>query len=192
MRLEFAGGVRGYYNSLSIDPENKTAGTFSICISSVDQYREAVRTVRYDEDGKKFFTWNKKRIYIDDFLAYSPEELVEKITKDKKSALFGDSICKTLLKYGMDSLSMEIKQNPLDYFDFGGVKIGFRSSRVDEKSLVWVPYHFVKEFNRNPEDCYKLRLDPDVEGYPQEDYYIEDLISMLKCCPDKFRIKTKK
>ncbi len=188
MRLEFEGGVTGFYNSFSADPE--TAGIFAINISSRNKYKEAIRTVRYDEDGKRFFTWNKKRIYIDDFLAYTPEELVEKMA-DKNQTIFGDCICKTLLKYGLDCLSVEIKQNPLDYFDFGTFKLGFRSSRDDEKSMQWIPYHFVEEFNRHPKDCYKLRLDPDVEGYPKEDYYVDDLISLLRVRTDLFRIKVK-
>ena len=121
------------------------------------KYRQPIRR---DESGKLFFTWNRERVYTDDFMALMPSELVEKI-KAKDRNVFGDTLCQTLLKYGIDSLHVVINTD-----------------------TVPVEYKFQEEYLRRPKDYYRLKLVPaneeEYDIYPKKDYYVYDLVGLLK------------
>lgn len=176
MTYHFADGLEGFYHG---SYPFKEGCVFSVSCNGPKEYRSIPRTVRKDKEGKAFFTWNKKRYYLDDFVAYTPSELVERITSGKG---YGSDICTTLLKYGLDSLKVEGLEKPLEYVNFGDVVIGFEvtSSYEDPSEYKWVSYHFVDEYLRHPSDNYKLKLHPDIEGYPKRDFYVDDLASLIR------------
>lgn len=180
--------VRVFINDL-FDDKKETAGVVTIR----DNGKKYDRTLRYDENGKKFFTWNHEKIFFDDFLAMTPDEFVNAI--HNKSNVYDEDLCHTLLKYGINCLRVEMKQKPLDRIDFGDIIIGFKTSsnHEDESKFNWIEYRFIEEYCRMPKDNYKLKLVPANEDeydiYPKEDYYTSDLIGLLKACSDEFRIK---
>ena len=172
--------------------EKKEAGIVAIATvygKKNGKHKEFHRSVRMDENGKAFFTWNRKKIYTDDFLAFSPEELVKKID-EKDNRVFDDTLCHTLLKYGIDSLHVIINTSPLMRINFGGISVGFECSSNNDEDTIPVEYKFQEEYLRSPKDCYKLKLipanDDEYDIYPKKDYYVHDLIGLLKC--DDFKL----
>lgn len=188
--------LRVFFNNLvSItDEENGIFGTVSFWKKDKKGNKEYIRSVRKDENGKNFFTWDKEKIYLNDFIAYSPEELVKRFC-DKDDSLYSGDICRTLQKYGMDSLRLYIKVKPLEIFEFPGIgKLAFEvtSSFENKDKYVWVEYRFQPEYLRMPEDDYKLKLVPakdnELSVYPKKDYYTDDLAGLIFSCTDEFRL----
>ena len=184
--------LRVFYNNLITDEVEKTCGTVSFWKGSGKSHREYVRTVRIDENGRRFFTWDHEKVFMDQFLAYSPEELIKMYETSEN--VIDDDLCHTLEKYGMDSLLLEVKEKPLTRISFGDCVIGVRteSNHDKPKDYVWVAYRFVEEYNRMPQDGYKLKLVPakkeEYEIYPKEDYYVSDLNGLILRCKDQFRL----
>ena len=54
------------------------------------------RTIREDENGK-FFTWNRNKIYLNDWIKTCMKELKEKI--EKKEWATSDDLCQSILSY---------------------------------------------------------------------------------------------
>lgn len=185
--------LRVFYNGLFVDKVKKTHGTVSFWKGTGDPHREYVRTVRVDEDGRRFFTWDHEKVFMDQFLAYSPEELVKRY-EDADKNVIDDDLCHTLEKYGMDSLLLEIKEKPLTKISFGDCVIGFKTESNHDKpeEYNWITYQFLEEYNRMPQDGYKLKLVPadkeQYEMYPKEDYYVSDLNGLILRCRDQFRL----
>lgn len=177
-----SGILRTFFNDIMEDPAKNIAGVISFWETINGKHVERNRSVRIDENGKRFFTWNKERINFDDFLAFSPSELVEKINRGEAS---GDDLCHTLEKYGLDSLRISIRTKKLERINFGLFSMGFsvRSNLDKPEDFDWVDYEFVPEYLRMPKDNYKLKLMPLLEEhrgvYPSEDFYVGDLVGLL-------------
>ena len=171
-----------FYNDMPVDMAGKTAGTVSFWFHGNGKTKEYVRTVHKDAEGNAFFTWDKKKIYMHDFKAYSPSELVKKSQEDK---IKGEDICHTLMKYGMDSLILKLRTKKLERVNFGGFSLGFitRGSCDKPEDFDWVKYSFVEDYLHMPKDCYKFKLVPateeDKEIYGVERYYVDDLASLI-------------
>lgn len=189
-----SGILRTFFNDIMEDKTKGVAGTVSFWETINGKHIERNRTVRFDEYGRRFFTWNKERINLDDFLACTPLELVKKVNSGKASP---DDLCHTLEKYGMDSLTISIRTKKLERVNFGLFSMGFsvRSNLDKPKDFDWVDYQFVPEYLRMPKDGYKLKLMPLLEEhkgvYPSEDFYVGDLVGLLSPkshCKD-YRIK---
>lgn len=185
--------LRVFWSKLFKDEVNKTHGTVSWWVHKNPNApgKEFVRTVRIDDNNRRFFTWNKEIIYMDSFLAYTPEELVKMI--HNKEHVLPDNICGTLIKYGMNSLKVKKNVKPLERVDFGMFNIAFEvchSTRRDD-DRVWIDYEFVESLH-SVDSCYKLRLEPVGENkgiYPSNDYYVNDLVGLLSNCTDDFKIE---
>ena len=193
-RLKDNSTLRVFYNDLFKDVENKTHGTVSWFEHFENgEHREIVRTVRIGEDERRFFTWNKEKIYLDEFLAYTPDKLVERL-HDVKARVIDEDLCHTLLRYGMDSVRVKRRVKPLEGFDFGGLRLTFEvmSSLDKPEDKDWVNYRFVEEYLHTPDSCYKLKLAPleaeHVGVYPSRDYYVSDLVSLIGKCKDEFDV----
>lgn len=181
--------LKAYYNDFFEEEKSNVHGVVSFWVKE----KEFERTVRKDETGRKFFTWDREKIYMDNFLAYSPEELVNAFNKGEES-VYGDDLCHTLEKHGMDSLHLLIKAKKLDIISVGGITIKVQTcSSVDkEEDYDWVEYEFVEEYLRMPQDGYKLKVVPfgekEREAYPKEDFYVCDLVGLISCRQDLYRL----
>jgi len=185
-----SGRIEGFFNNITKDEKNGVAGVYSIYMSENGKHKEYSRTVRIDKNGKKFFTWNKEKIMFDDFVCDTPEEFIKRVA-EKDGRLYGQALCHTLLKYGIDCLHVQIKKNPMDVYVVGDVALGFECSNNDGKGE-WVEYEFVEEFFHMPMDNYKLKLEPvnkDYIGvYSRWDTYVDDMVALFKQCTDMYKV----
>lgn len=131
----------------------------------------------------------------EDMVCMTPAELVEAIKE--KNRVWDSDLCCTLIKHGIDSLTLKIRSKPLEKYNFGGgLIVSFRSESARDKveNMIWVDYKFTDtEYVRNPWDCYKLVLVARDEAvrdwYPREDYYVCDLVSLISARPDLFQLE---
>lgn len=185
--------LKVFHQDILGHPIGNTHGCISFWKGSGKKHKEYVRTVRIDEDGREFFTWNKEKIFMDEFFALTPEELIKKY-QDNDRYIYGDDLCNTLEKYGIGSLLLRIKEKLLTPFRFGNYVIGIEvhSSLDSEDDFDWVTYKFIEEYNRMPKDGYRLKLVPaneeEYETYPKEDYYVDDLSSLIRSRKDLFEL----
>ena len=186
-----SGVIRGFFNNITACEKKSIAGTYSIYVSENDKCKEYKRTVRIDKNGKRFFTWNKEKIMFDEFICDTPEELVKKF-KNKEDRLYGEHLCRTLLKYGMNSVRIKIRKNPMDVYDICGCRFGFENKLKNEEDGVWVEYKFVPEYLHTPERCYKLQLEPVDEEhigvYARWDTYVDDMVYLIKVLDTEYDI----
>ena len=131
----------------------------------------------------------------EDMVCMTPAELIEAIKE--KNRVWDSNLCCTLIKHGIDSLTLKIRSKPLEKYNFGGgLIVSFRSESARDKveDMIWVDYKFTdNEYVRNPWDCYKLVLVARDEAvrdwYPREDYYVCDLVSLISARPDLFQLE---
>lgn len=195
--------VEGYFSDLLLSREDeKIAGEMTI-YKRIPVYglydREKIlsipRSVRIDDNGVWFFTFNRERFNFLDFIVPTPKEFCENITK--KSSNYRDStLSGILVKYGLDSIRVMHRVKKCDVVNFCGMVLKFEiSSSFDkEEDFDWIEYKFVKfGESDNPLDNYKLRLVPvnpdEAKIYPTVHTYTSDLVSMFRTCTDKFRLK---
>lgn len=188
-RMENGKMLSAFYNDLFIDRSKNIYGH----ISFYEKDKEYTRTVRKDPSGRHFFTWDKEKVYMDSFEAYSPEELAKAFSSGDEY-VYGDDICLTLEKYGIDSLHLLIKTKKLDIISLGGftIKMETSSSFDKEEDFDWIEYNFVEEYLRRPQDGYKLKVVPtnkeEKEIYPWEDFYVCDLAGLIGNRQDLYRL----
>ena len=60
-----------------------------VSVSDNKTKRSYERTIREDEGGK-FFTWNKNKIYLDKWIRASMKEVKEKLKRSNKTILYFD------------------------------------------------------------------------------------------------------
>ena len=176
-----------FYNDLFVDKDNYGIVTFFK--TTGNKYKEIKKNVQKDKSGRLYFFYNREKFFMDEVKACSPEELID------LPNMGPDDLCHTLIKYGLDSLHVLMKVKKLDIIDMGKLgRIAFETSSPfdKEEDRVWIEYEFIDEYLRNPKDGYKLKLKPgkmeDRELYSTKDYYVEDLVSLLRECKDKFKL----
>ena len=186
--------LKVFYNDLLANEKRKTYGTVSIGEFKDGTYKEYERTVRIDEIGRKFFTWNREVFYMDQFLAYSPAELIERVNS-KDDDILPEDLCATLLRYGIDSLTLMIKTKKLEIVPhpYGGyISLNVYSNHEKPEDYTWIEYKFIEEHHRMPSNCYKLKLVPKKEEeysiYPKEDFYVSDLMALLNKRKDLYQL----
>lgn len=188
-KMENGKKLEVYYNDLFVDEKENVYGN----VSFYENGKEYTRTVRGDQGKRTFFTWDKEKVYMDSFEAYSPEELVSAFSSGDEH-ISGNDLCHTLEKYGIDSLHMLIKTKKLDILCFGDVIIKVETSSPfdKEENFSWIEYEFSEEYLRRPQDGYKLKLIPAHDGekeiYPKEDFYVTDLAGLICCRQDLYRL----
>lgn len=128
------------------------------------------RTIREDEKGK-FFTWNKHKIYLDDWKRTSMKSIVEKL--ENKERIFDDMLVIAILSEGVENVRFEIPMPYSDGFFKHPDKTTPTICRIDEEYR-----------DRKVKNNYKIALTP-VE--PQEnlslheEYYISDFAGLIEC-----------
>lgn len=186
-----SGEIRGFFNDITKNEKEGIAGIYSIYANENGKHKEYNRTVRIDKNGKKFFTWNKEKVMFDDFICDTPAEFVEKV-KNNVDRLYGDDLCRTLLKYGMDSIHVKIRKNPMDLYNIGGMILGFETKFKNKEDGVWVEYKFTPEYLHNPINSYKLKMvpvNPEYIGvFSRWDTYVDDMVALFKKCTDTYDV----
>ena len=133
------------------------------------------RTIREDEHGKLFFTWNRNKIYLNDWIKTSMKELKQKIDNDEW--VTSEDLCQAIMSDGVRNVRfivpMDVEVAKLsDYLyiaDSGKRKDTL--CKIDER------------WNREVKQDYKIVLVPvypDDEVVREEVYYTSDLIDLIK------------
>ena len=172
----------GQYSGMTMyDKNGNETGHFDVVMQDKKPHH-------FDVDGQTIMC-------KEDMVCMTPAELVEAIKE--KNRVWDSDLCCTLIKHGIDSLTLKIRSKPLEKYNFGGgLIVSFRSESARDKveDMIWVDYKFTdNEYVRNPWDCYKLVLIARDEAvrdwYPKEDYYVCDLVSLISARPDLFQLE---
>lgn len=131
------------------------------------------RTIREDENGK-FFTWNKNKVYLNDWIRTSMKELKEKV--DRNEWVTSDDLCQAILSDGIDNVRFIV---PLNVVSVRGLGI----SLLDGAKTKDVVCKIEERWNREVKQNYKLVVVPveeDKTVASSDDFYTMDMISLIK------------
>lgn len=128
------------------------------------------RTIREDENGK-FFTWNRNKIYLNDWIKISMKELKEKI--ENGEWITSDDLCQAIMTDGIENVRFIVPLNTTCGFGFclNGNEFKDTLCKVEER------------WNREIKQGYKIVLIPvesDESIASSRDYYTMDFISLIK------------
>lgn len=127
------------------------------------------RTIREDKNGR-FFTWNRNKIYLNDWIKISMKELKEKI--EKGEWVTSDDLCQAIMTDGIDNVRFMVPLNTTGGFFFlNGNKFKDTLCKVEER------------WNREIKQNYKIVLipeKPDDSVASSCDYYTTDFVSLIK------------
>jgi len=130
------------------------------------------RTIREDEIGK-FFTWNKNKIYLSDWIRISMKELKEKI--EKNEWVTSDDLCQAILSDGIDNVRFIVPLN-ITSRSFG-ICLSDISKTKDTLCKI------EERWNREVKQNYKLVVVPveeDKTVVSSDDFYTMDMISLIR------------
>lgn len=143
-------------------------------ISSVSRV-PVTRSVRRDENGSIYFTYDNIRYDFLDFVCPTPKEFCDNITEFKGKNYDESTLSAVLIKYGLDSIQV-IKK----------IEHGYDSD------LIEIPYKFVNEDFSDPMENYKLKLVPankhDYGVYPSIRTYTSDLVNLFRNCDYEYKL----
>lgn len=128
------------------------------------------RTIREDENGK-FFTWNRNKIYLNDWVKISMKELKEKI--ENGEWITSDDLCQAIMTDGIENVRFIVPLNTTCGFGF------FLNGNEFKNTLCRVEERWNREIKQN----YKIVLvpvEPDESIASSRDYYTMDFISLIK------------
>lgn len=127
------------------------------------------RTIREDENGK-FFTWNRNKIYLNDWIKISMKELKEKI--ENGEWITSDDLCQAIMTDGIENVRFIVPLNTAcGLFFLNGNEFKDILCKVEER------------WNREIKQNYKIFLvpvEPDDSVACSCDYYTEDFVSLIK------------
>ncbi len=128
-----------------------------------------IRSIHEDENGT-FFTWNKNKIYLNDWIRTSMRELKERV--NRKEWITSDDLCQAILSDGVDNVRFIIPLNTVSARGFGiSLKTKDTVCKIEER------------YNREVKNNYKLTVvpvDPDATVANRADYYTEDMASLIR------------
>lgn len=131
------------------------------------------RTIREDEHGK-FFTWNRNKIYLNDWIKTSMKELKQKIDNDEW--VTSDDLCQAIMSDGIENARFMVPMSIVTARAFG---LCIADVNKTKDTLCKVTERWNREVKRD----YKIILtpvSPDEEVIREEDYYTCDLIELIK------------
>lgn len=146
----------------------------SVGVDDCKRNRQFERTIRTDENGKKFFTWNKTKVYLKNYITMSMKELKEKI--ETGEWIIGDDLTQAILHDGIENVRFIVPLNPVS---IAVPELGFAlcdgMKYVDVLCKVVEKRHKVK-------DNYKIDIVPVDENamVGSHDFYTCDFVSMIK------------
>lgn len=155
---------------------NEFSTVVSIETSNNGKYKSYNRSIREDKNGK-FFTWNKNKIYLNNFKKISIQSIKDKLKKNEW--ITSDELCQAIMSEGIENVRFIIPVCEVDFVDpFGLGIVAYDPNKRTERTC-----HIVEEFNRNVRDNYKLKLYVDnFDGTTSkyDEYYTTDLVSALR------------
>ena len=128
------------------------------------------RTIREDKNGK-FFTWNRNKIYLNDWIKTSMKELKEKIKNGEW--VTSDDLCQAIMTDGIENVRFVVPLNTTCGFGF------FLNGNEFKNTLCRVEERWNREIKQN----YKIVLvpvEPDESIASSRDYYTMDFVSLIK------------
>ena len=140
-----------------------------VCVVKIinGNYREFKRTVREDKKGK-FFTWNKNKIYIDNFKKISIQSIKDKLANDEW--ITDDELCQAIMSEGVENVRFIVPMMLVNS-RFIGLAV------CDQTKMIEKVCHIEEGFNRNVADKYKFNFVPDEydeSTSSHEEYYISN------------------
>ena len=126
------------------------------------------RTIREDKNGR-FFTWNRNKIYLNDWIKISMKELKEKIEKDEW--ITSDDLCQAIMTDGIENVRFMVPLNTTCGLFLNGNEFKDTLCKVEER------------WNREIKQNYKIVLipeKPDDSVASSCDYYTMDFVSLIK------------
>lgn len=141
-----------------------------VSVEDTKKQRSYDRTIREDEKGK-FFTWNRNKIYLNDWLKISMKELKEKI--EKGEWITSDDLCQAIMTDGIENARFIVPLNTTCGFGF------FLNGNEFKDTLCKVEERRNREIKQN----YKIVLIPvesDESIAGSSDYYTTDFVSLIK------------
>ena len=128
------------------------------------------RTIQEDKNGK-FFTWNKCKIYLNNWIRVSMKEFKEKI--ENNEWVVSDDLCQSILSDGVENVRFIVPFNTVASF-------GFLLNGNEFKDTLC---KIVERPNREVKQNYKLTLVPvgkDESVSSSRDYYTSSFISLIQ------------
>lgn len=157
----------------------------------------------YRDENKDlyFVTSDGIKVMCKDAITLTPEEFLQKAYEDTDNVLIMDEMMRTMQKYGVGCIRFRMNNNPLEYSGWSvdergrGVQKFFTSGcghkgRGINYKPEWIEYEARAEFNRMPEDNYKLRLyaTQNPKEHRTYDFYTMDLNRMWIERPDYMQL----
>lgn len=141
-----------------------------VSVEDTKKQRSYNRIIREDENGK-FFTWNRNKIYLNDWIKISMKELKEKI--ENGEWITSDDLCQAIMTDGIENVRFIVPLNTTCGFGF------FLNGNEYKDTICKIEERWNREIKQN----YKIILvplnnDEDVASY--QDYYTLDFISLIK------------
>lgn len=131
------------------------------------------RTIRED-DGGKFFTWNRNKIYLDKWIKTSMNELKSKI--ERKEWCTSDELCQAMLTDGVDNVRFIVPLNTVSMRVFG---IPLADGDKFKDTICKIKEDYLHEVIRN----YKVTVIP-VESaediVSRREFYTSDMLSLIQ------------
>lgn len=131
------------------------------------------RTIRED-DGGKFFTWNKNKIYLDSWIRISMQEVKTKI--ENKEWCTSDELCQAILAEGIDNVRCIVPLNIVTASVFG---ISVADGNTFKETLCKIKEDYLHEIKRNYKICF-VPVETDASIIGSKDFYTTDLISLIR------------
>lgn len=140
-----------------------------VCIYENEKYKEYLRTIREDINGK-FFTWNKEKVYLKDYIIYTKEQCQE-MANNKQ--LKKEDFVNMVLSYGIHNFRLLIPCKKRKEYFIGIISIYDKDQTLKPCYLDESIYKFS---NSN-----KVITIPDDEEYVciHHNWYLSDLISFI-------------
>ena len=141
----------------------------TVMVEQRDPFKEFERTIREDEKGK-FFTWNKNKIYLEDWIRIPMKEIKNKF--ENKEHVSTDMFCQAILTDGIDNVRFLI---PLECYTLMGMF-------VDPSKTKEVVCKINKNDTRSFKLSYKIGFMPVVsnEEVANRTFYTSDLVDLIK------------
>lgn len=128
------------------------------------------RTIREDSNGK-FFTWNRKKIYITNWIKISMKEVKKKIENEEN--VTSDDLCQAIMSDGIENARFIVPLNTTSCFGFFANGNDFKNTlcKIEER------------YNRKVKQNYKIvfvPLVPNKNIISSVEYYVDDLILLIQ------------
>lgn len=145
----------------------------TVTVEDSNTHNTYERTIREDDNGK-FFTWNRNKIYLDNWVEITMRELKDKI--ENNEWVTTDDLCQAILTDGVENVRFVV---PLHTISFRGFGISLCNGNEYKDTICKIE----ERWNRKVKQNYKIILVPvndDEEVASYEDYYTLDFVSLIK------------